>query len=62
MEIFTLRGRFLEQAHTGDTVVVNGKLEQIYDQTTNEFSQRIVIGTDRRDKMIQINKSKEKFN
>ena len=46
IEIFTLRGRFLEQANNGDCVYVRGKLEQVSDRKVSEMRQRIVIGTD----------------
>ncbi len=62
IEIFTLRGRFLEQARIGDEVLVNGKLEQKSDLHEDALSQRVVIGTDPEDLMIQIRRSKEKFN
>jgi predicted nucleotidyltransferase len=62
IEIFTLRGRFLEQARNGDTVSIQGKLEQINELSTHNSSQRIVIGTNPDDLMIQMNRSSEKFN
>ncbi|TFG18478.1 MAG: hypothetical protein EU530_09215 [Promethearchaeota archaeon] len=62
IEIFTLRGRFLEQGKNGDLVHVEGKLERKENLDTNEISQQIVIGTDPNDLMIQIKKSNAKFN
>ncbi len=62
IEIFTLRGRFLEQGKKGDVVQIEGKLELKENLETNEKSQQIVIGTDSNDLMIQIKKSNAKFN
>ncbi|MBN2155617.1 MAG: hypothetical protein JW776_06215 [Candidatus Lokiarchaeota archaeon] len=61
IEIFTFRGRFLEQARKGDKVLVNGKLEQEKINSLNEIRYRVVLGTDPNDKMIQINRSNVKL-
>ncbi|MHA1110031.1 MAG: hypothetical protein ACTSRE_02955 [Promethearchaeota archaeon] len=62
IEIFTLRGRFLEQGRNGDIVHIEGKLELKENLQTHKISQQIVIGTDPKDTMVQIKKSKVKFN
>ena len=62
VEIFTLRGRFLEQGRNGDLIHIEGKFELKENLQTHNISQQIVIGTDPKDKMVQIKKSKVKFN
>lgn len=53
IDVFTMRGRFLEQARKGDLVRVQGKLEQVSNRRSKTTSLRIVLGTDSQDSMIQ---------
>ncbi len=62
IEIFTLRGRFLEQARVNDKVLVRGKLEFVKNLKTKSETRRIVLGSHPNDAIVQINRSNKKFN
>lgn len=52
IDIFTMRGRFLENAHLGDIVEVRGKLEKIIGREKPTY--QIVLGVDPEDILVQI--------
>ena len=60
IDIFTVRGRFLENASLGNIVLVRGKLEKVI--RSRKPIQQIVLGTDPDDLLVQINKSYAKCN
>jgi predicted nucleotidyltransferase len=51
-EIVSFRGRFCEQAVTGETVVAQGKVEKVYDNRTDRKHFRLLIGNKPSDFMI----------
>jgi hypothetical protein len=51
-EIISFRGRFCEQAHTGERIRARGSLEKVVHQRGNEF--RLVIGEDPSDYLIVV--------
>ena len=53
-EIDSFRGRFCEQAKTGETVVAEGKIEKVTDRRTNRTHFRLLIGNSPSDHMILI--------
>jgi predicted nucleotidyltransferase len=53
-EIDSFRGRFCEQAKTGETVVAQGKVEKVTDRRTNRTHFRLLIGNSPSDHMILI--------
>jgi len=52
IEIASFRGRFCEQAKTGETVVAQGKVEQVCDMRENSEYFRLLIGNKPSDFMI----------
>jgi predicted nucleotidyltransferase len=54
-EVYSFRGRFCEQAKTGDIIRVSGKLEKVTDLINGEYWFRIVVGGDRGDYIIPEN-------
>jgi len=53
-EIDSFRGRFCEQAKTGETVVAQGKVEKVTDRRTNRTHFRLLIGNSPPDHMTLI--------
>lgn len=53
-EIDSFRGRFCEQAKTGETVVAQGKVEKVTDRRVNRTHFRLLIGNSPSDHMILI--------
>ncbi|MFX0023191.1 MAG: nucleotidyltransferase domain-containing protein [Candidatus Hermodarchaeota archaeon] len=53
-EINSFRGRFCEQAKTGETVLAEGKLEKVIFKNTNEFY-RILLTDQTKDKLFILN-------
>jgi len=53
-EIGSFRGRFCEQAKTGETIVAQGKVEKVTDRRTNRTHFRLLIGNSPSDHMILI--------
>jgi predicted nucleotidyltransferase len=52
-EIVSFRGRFCEQAKTGETVIAQGEIEKV--KNSNEIYYRIILGRTKRDFMIVSN-------
>jgi predicted nucleotidyltransferase len=53
-EIDSFRGRFCEQAKTGETIAAQGKIEKVTDRRTNRTHFRLLIGNSPSDHMILI--------
>ena len=53
-EIDSFRGRFCEQAKTGETIVAQGKVEKVTDRRTSRTHFRLLIGNSPLDHMILI--------
>ena len=51
-EIVSFRGRFCEQARVGETIIAQGKLEQVTDDRLNRLYLRILLGNKPSDFMI----------
>jgi predicted nucleotidyltransferase len=51
-EIASFRGRFCEQARTGETVVAQGKVERVRDSRRNREHFRILLGNEPSDYMV----------
>jgi predicted nucleotidyltransferase len=51
-EIVSFRGRFCEQAKTGERIVAQGKVEHVKDMRTNDEYYRMIIGNKPSDYMI----------
>jgi predicted nucleotidyltransferase len=57
-EVYSFRGRFCEQAKTGDIIRVSGKLEKVTD-LNGEYWFRVVVGGDRGDYIVPENLLKD---
>ena len=49
-EIISFRGRFCEQAHTGERIRARGSLERVVDQRGDDY--RLVVGEDPSDYLV----------
>jgi predicted nucleotidyltransferase len=53
-EIVSFRGRFCDQAHNGDSIVAQGKVERVMDFKKDREHLRLLIGNRPSDYMIVI--------
>lgn len=51
-EIASFRGRFCEQARNGETVIAQGKVEQVTDRKQNREYFRLLLGNKPSDYML----------